>query len=205
MKILSTSKSTQAGFSLVELMVVISIVNFLAAMSFKLSDKFIIAASQAEAKMNIRAAGVLVATTLAENDSTAAPGTGSISTQTFSSDSSCNKSNVYGFKIHNCTKVRYHYHVVTSSSSTDRYFMVALNAQKGDGSPLISSRYDTKQDIWAFGANSGRLENPVTFFDTSGDPVHTMLDAEGIGGKYALDLGFGTPVALRKFSTFAGH
>ena len=127
------------GFSLIELMVVISIISLLTITSIPSFNRFKIKAARVEAKQNINALYTLVQSFHAEHSAYAPPATwyplgdyyGEYFFHSLSPDwgsvgnATCSESdsypNIYGFRVSDCRKLRYNYHVdaTTGDGGTD--------------------------------------------------------------------------------------
>lgn len=113
-------KHNSAGFSLVELMVVIGIVGMLAAMASQKINVYKIKASRAESHTNIKMMRALIVSYYSENQTLPVFPTG-IGSETvqggwyplvkddISATNSCNSDNIFGIHLSSCQKARYSY------------------------------------------------------------------------------------------------
>lgn len=129
----------QAGFTLVEIMIVVSIIGILASIAFPKWEMFIARSKQAEAKMNLSQIYSLEQSYFAENDEYAAVPSGSHCV------GNNQKSNNIGFYI-DCEKSRYLYEVTV----TDKTAFVAKAVSKKDmiisGCPAGADKWSLDQD-----------------------------------------------------------
>ena len=134
-------RNNQAGFSLVEMMVVVAIIAVLAALGDGYSKEMMAKARQAEAKTNTASAMSLI---FSKDDLTpqvvlGSPDSNQRLGDTLSNDDdsgvdSCNVANELGFKITNCQKVRYSYYVTWSGAS---WSVQAIEIRKPEGSGYV--------------------------------------------------------------------
>lgn len=102
----------EGGFSLIELMVVISIISVLVAFSFPAYQDFLSRARQTEAKLNLKHIHTLFESLEDEPPSVIVPGNlYYLSENDVSSENSCHNSNELGFRVTNCPKANYWYFV----------------------------------------------------------------------------------------------
>ena len=109
----------QKGFSLVELMIVVAIIGILAALAVPRFQTFQAKARQAEVKTNLSHVWTLQTSYHGDNDGFWGTDQAPLSDSGSANSSDCIQSNGIGFKLTDCTKVRYVYRIVGASSGTD--------------------------------------------------------------------------------------
>lgn len=100
--IFTGKRPAQAGFSLVELMIVVAIIGILAALAVPRFQSFQAKARQSEAKNNLSHMYTLQMSYYGDNDAYAA-------VPAISPPNNCDVANPIGFKVSPCNKVRYTY------------------------------------------------------------------------------------------------
>ena len=136
----------KAGFSLIELMIVISIIGVLAALGMPKFKSFQATARQAEVKTNLNHVYVLQESYYTDSNTYsnfAAMGSGIGSGTT-----GCNVSNNIGFALTDCTKIRYQYTGVNADASA---FTASGNSLTSTNNKVFPGC--ATADIWTIDAN----------------------------------------------------
>jgi prepilin-type N-terminal cleavage/methylation domain-containing protein len=107
----TASKQNQKGFSLVELMVVVAIIGILAALAVPRFQTFQAKARQSEAKVNLAHIYTLQSSYYGDN-------TTYVSLGTTIGPGACTQDNPLGFKLTDCSKVRYSYTTPAANATT---------------------------------------------------------------------------------------
>ena len=136
-------KTKNAGFSLVELMVVLSVLSLVIVSSISASEKVRQRAKQAEAKMNVRSVTALVHSYVSE-DNTLSTGI-ALTTGSFVTTDSCNNGNVIGFAVTDCQKQSYRY--FASGANTEQITGIAVEQRDSNGNKSVFPKC-ASQDIW---------------------------------------------------------
>lgn len=141
MKFYPSNKSAEAGFSLVELMIVVAIIGILAALAVPRFQSFQAKARQSEAKNNLSHMYTLQMSFYGDNDTYAEvaeikPGNDA---------NSCNNDNRIGFRVSPCNKIRYTY---KTTAATETGFTGQAQAAANKIVPGC-----TEQDTWTIDEN----------------------------------------------------
>lgn len=132
MKSLLSEKKNESGLSLIELMIVVAIIGILAALAIPRFQSFQARARQAEAKNNLNLIYTLQQAYYGDNDSYAFLLQSGVNVDNGSGNpvTSCNSNNNLGFKLTDCTKVRYGY---GGQATANTFLMYATSGGGNNG------------------------------------------------------------------------
>lgn len=151
-------KKNNLGFSLIELMIVISIIGVLAALGMPKFKTFQAKARQSEVKTSLNQIYVLQESFHAENDRYTIH-----SNVTGNGAGTCTETNI-GFKLTNCTKVRYNYHFDLYTANPQSFFASGTSLHGANNKVCPGA---IVPDIWILW--NGGTKNKV--FDQQSDGV----------------------------------
>lgn len=192
-------KKNHLGFSLIELMVVVSITSALVSLGTPKFNLFQKKAKQSEAKLNIDNIYTLIHAkedqSLLEIHGSAITSGSALTANDYSTATSCHNNNALGFKVSNCQKVNYRYRAISDNpaSGPKTHSALAIERQTTrDGQCLGHFSHCTFPDLWAKNEKSVGNFGDLTCTRTMGEIVTDAvsggkgIDINGDGGQ---DLG----------------